>query len=191
MPQERAKIVIPDDFPPVISGTPALATLQVYGHVDIYTSRPDTQDKLITLATLGKPWWAVGTFGTRRYEKALMRAGDAAFHGLDDTLDQLGTELDITTRIDRMGAFKNLPNRSEDYTLRSLRPVSGLQGALNASSGDFTALTSEGAPGRTEGPAEGTPQATQGGAQANNGSGTNRVSTVKKRKNFDPGRSVL
>jgi phosphoglycerate dehydrogenase-like enzyme len=48
MPQARAKIVIPDDFPPVISGTPALATLQAYGHVDIYTSRPDTQDELIT-----------------------------------------------------------------------------------------------------------------------------------------------
>src|SRR5918999_4949920 len=48
MPQARAKIVIPDDFPPVISGTPALATLQAYGHVDIYTSRPDTQDEFIT-----------------------------------------------------------------------------------------------------------------------------------------------
>jgi phosphoglycerate dehydrogenase-like enzyme len=48
MPQARAKIVIPDDFPPVISGTPALATLQAYGHVDIYTTRPDTQDELIT-----------------------------------------------------------------------------------------------------------------------------------------------
>ena len=48
MTQARANIVIPDDFPPVISGTPALATLQAYGHVDIYTSRPDTQDELIT-----------------------------------------------------------------------------------------------------------------------------------------------
>jgi phosphoglycerate dehydrogenase-like enzyme len=47
MPQARAKIVIPDDFPPVISGTPALASLQAYGDVDIYTSRPDTQYELI------------------------------------------------------------------------------------------------------------------------------------------------
>jgi phosphoglycerate dehydrogenase-like enzyme len=43
----RAKIVIPDDFPPVISGTPALATLQAHGDVDIYTSRPDTENELI------------------------------------------------------------------------------------------------------------------------------------------------
>ncbi len=47
MTQARAKIVIPDDFPPVISGTPALETLQAHGDVDIYTSRPDTQDELI------------------------------------------------------------------------------------------------------------------------------------------------
>jgi phosphoglycerate dehydrogenase-like enzyme len=42
-----AKIVIPDDFPPVISGTPALQTLQAHGEVDIYTSRPDTEGELI------------------------------------------------------------------------------------------------------------------------------------------------
>jgi phosphoglycerate dehydrogenase-like enzyme len=47
MPQAGAKIVIPDDFPPVISGTPALQTLQAYGQVDIYTSRPDTEEELI------------------------------------------------------------------------------------------------------------------------------------------------
>lgn len=130
-------------------------------------SRRNAQDKLITLATLGKPWWAIGTFGTRRYEKALMRAGDASFHGLTDTLDELGTELRITTRIDRMGAFKNLPNRTEDYTLRSLRPAVGPQGALDAAPDDISALTSEGAPGRSTGPAEGAPEATPGEAQAN------------------------
>jgi phosphoglycerate dehydrogenase-like enzyme len=48
MSQARAKIVIPDDFPPVMSGTPALAALRAHGDVDIYTSRPDTQDELIT-----------------------------------------------------------------------------------------------------------------------------------------------
>jgi phosphoglycerate dehydrogenase-like enzyme len=48
MSQARAKIVIPDDFPPVMSGTPALTALQAHGDVDIYTSRPDTQDELIT-----------------------------------------------------------------------------------------------------------------------------------------------
>ena len=48
MPEARAKIVIPDDFPSVISGTPALASLQAFGDVEIYTSRPDTQDELIT-----------------------------------------------------------------------------------------------------------------------------------------------
>jgi phosphoglycerate dehydrogenase-like enzyme len=47
MPQAGAKIVIPDDFPPVISGTPALQTLQAHGQVDIYTSRPDSEEELI------------------------------------------------------------------------------------------------------------------------------------------------
>ncbi len=47
MPQTAAKIIIPDDFPPVISGTPALQTLQAHGDVSLYTSRPETQDDLI------------------------------------------------------------------------------------------------------------------------------------------------
>jgi phosphoglycerate dehydrogenase-like enzyme len=48
MTQARAKIVIPDDFPPVISNTPALESLKAHGDVDIYTSRPDTQNELLT-----------------------------------------------------------------------------------------------------------------------------------------------
>jgi phosphoglycerate dehydrogenase-like enzyme len=48
MTQTRAKIVIPDDFPAVISNTTALEALKTQGDVDIYTSRPDTQDELIT-----------------------------------------------------------------------------------------------------------------------------------------------
>jgi phosphoglycerate dehydrogenase-like enzyme len=48
MTQARATIVIPDDFPPVISNTPALETLKTQGDVVLYTSRPDTQDELIT-----------------------------------------------------------------------------------------------------------------------------------------------
>ncbi|MFF1358770.1 hypothetical protein [Streptomyces sp. NPDC058297] len=131
-------------------------------------SRRNAQDKLITLATLGKPWWLVGKLGSRRYKKALMRAGDASFRGLDDTLDELGTEMTITTRIDRMGAFKALPNRAENYTLRSLRPVSGSQGAPHIAPDDISALTSEGAAGRTTGPEAGAPEATPGEAQANN-----------------------
>lgn len=47
MPQMATRIIIPDDFPPVISGTPALQTLQAYGDVTVYTSRPETQDELI------------------------------------------------------------------------------------------------------------------------------------------------
>lgn len=129
-------------------------------------SRRNAQDRLVTLATLGKPWWAIGGFGTRRYEKALMRAGDASFHGLNDTLDELGTEMRITTRIDRMGAFKNLPDRAENYTLRSLRPAFDPQGAPAASPDQISPLTSEGAPGRTTGPTTGTPSANPGEAQA-------------------------
>jgi D-3-phosphoglycerate dehydrogenase len=47
MTRPRVRIVIPDDFPPVISGTPALETLKTYGEVDVHTTRPDTQDELI------------------------------------------------------------------------------------------------------------------------------------------------
>lgn len=125
-------------------------------------SRRNAQDKLIALATLGKPRF----MSKRAYEKALMRAGDASFHGLDDTLDQLGTEMVITTRIDRMGAFKSLPERAETYTLRSLRPAAAPEGALSAAPDDISALTSEGAPGRTSGRDEGTPEANPGEAQA-------------------------
>jgi D-3-phosphoglycerate dehydrogenase len=48
MSQAATKIVIPDDFPAVISGTPALRTLQAHGDVTVYTSRPDTQDELLS-----------------------------------------------------------------------------------------------------------------------------------------------
>lgn len=126
-------------------------------------SRRNAQDKVIALATLGKPWY----MGERRYQKALMRAGDASFQGLGDTFDQLGAEMQITTRIDRMGAFKALPNRSEDYTLRSLRPTTSHQGALDATPDSMTALTSEGTPGRTTGHDTGATEATQSEAQAN------------------------
>lgn len=125
-------------------------------------SRRNAQDKLIALATLGKP-----RFMTRRaYEKALMRAGDASFHGLDDTLDQLGTEMTITTRIDRMGAFKALPERSESYTLRSLRPTVDSASTSWRTTDDISALTSEGAPGRTAGHDPGEIEANPGEAQA-------------------------
>ena len=48
MPHTTAQIIVPDDFPPVISGTPALLTMQAHGHVTIYTSRPETQEELVT-----------------------------------------------------------------------------------------------------------------------------------------------
>ncbi|MFJ1900509.1 hypothetical protein [Streptomyces sp. NPDC088115] len=132
-------------------------------------SRRTAQDRLIALATLGKPWWAIGKFGTRRYEKALMRAGDASFHGLGDTLDELGVEMRITTRIDRMQAFKNLPDRAEDYNLRSLRPSFSSQGAPDMHDDDGNALTSGGAPDHTTGHSAGTPGANLSTAQANQG----------------------
>src|SRR4029453_238508 len=47
MPHTTAQIIVPDDFPPVISGTPALQTMQAHGHVTVYTSRPETQDELV------------------------------------------------------------------------------------------------------------------------------------------------
>jgi phosphoglycerate dehydrogenase-like enzyme len=47
MSQARPKIVIPDDFPAVISDTAAHRTLQAHGEVTVYPSRPNTQDELI------------------------------------------------------------------------------------------------------------------------------------------------
>jgi D-3-phosphoglycerate dehydrogenase len=47
MPQARVTIAIPDDFPPVIAGTPALEALKAHGDVSLYTSRPDTPDELM------------------------------------------------------------------------------------------------------------------------------------------------
>jgi phosphoglycerate dehydrogenase-like enzyme len=47
MSQARPKIIIPDDFPPVMSDTAAHRTLQAHGEVIVYTSRPATQDELI------------------------------------------------------------------------------------------------------------------------------------------------
>lgn len=128
-------------------------------------SRRTAQDKLVALVTLGRP----RLMGRRAYEKALMRAGDASFHGLTDTLDEYGVELRITTRIDRMRAFKNLPDRAEEYALRSLRPSTAPQGASEATPDNTSALTSEGAPGRTSGRDEGAPEANPSEAQANKG----------------------
>lgn len=142
-------------------------------------SRRNAQDKLIALATLGKPWY----MSKRTYEKALMSAGDAAFHGLDDTLDQLGTEMRITTRIDRMGAFKALPGRAETYTLRALRPAAAPQGAPTVAPDDLSALTSEGAAGRTPGHEAGAPDANPVEAQANKRPDTG--DTDRRRLAFD------
>ncbi|MFJ8855116.1 hypothetical protein [Streptomyces sp. NPDC102437] len=128
-------------------------------------SRRNAQDKLVTLVTLGKP----RSMGQRAYEKALMRAGDASFHGLTDTLDEYGVELRITTRIDRMRAFKNLPTRAEEYALRSLRPTTAPQRAPETATDNSDALTSEGTPGRTPEHSEGAPRANPGEAQANKG----------------------
>jgi hypothetical protein len=128
-------------------------------------SRRNAQDKLVTLVTLGKPRF----MGKRRYEKTLMRAGDTSFDGLTDTLDEYGIEMRITTRIDRMRAFKNLPNRAEEYDLRSLRPSSGPQGAPETQAGNGNALTSGGAQGHTPGHGAGTPSASTSAAQANQG----------------------
>ncbi|MFE5828981.1 hypothetical protein ACFQ8W_01710 [Streptomyces sp. NPDC056508] len=128
-------------------------------------SRRNAQDKLVSLVTLGKP----RLMGRRAYEKALMRAGDASFQGIGDTLDEFGVEMRITTRIDRMRAFKELPDRDEKYALRSLRPSFDPQGAPITQADNDNALTSEGASGRTADHTEGTPEATTSEAQANKG----------------------
>lgn len=41
------KIVIPDDYPPVISGTRHLERLKELGEVEVYTSRPQSEEELL------------------------------------------------------------------------------------------------------------------------------------------------
>src|SRR3989442_2742320 len=48
MPTTAAQIIIPNDCPQVIAGTPALQPMQAHGNVTVYTSRPETQDELVT-----------------------------------------------------------------------------------------------------------------------------------------------
>lgn len=131
-------------------------------------SRRNAQDKLIELSMFGRPWCLVGKVGKRIYEKRLMKAGEAAFHGLD-AFDELALEERLTTRIDRAGAFRKLPNRNEPYELRSLRPAHRPQGAPQDPRGFDTPLTSEGAAGRTAGPTEGAAEAHPGEAQSQAG----------------------
>lgn len=137
--------------------------------------RKRAQDKLITLATLGKP----RLMRQQKYDRLLMEKGDQSFAGLDNPLDQLEVETRITTRKDRAEAFKNLPGRSESYALHSLRPASGRQGALPVSSSIDDALTSEGAVGRSPGHTEGAPKASPVEAQARTGRAEDDPGLVK------------
>ncbi|RMF93692.1 MAG: glycerate dehydrogenase [Nitrospinota bacterium] len=66
------KIVIPDDFPPVISGTPALARLQELGEVTVYTSRPDTEAELIQ--RIQGAHTVVNIRGYSKFGEAVLRA---------------------------------------------------------------------------------------------------------------------
>lgn len=131
-------------------------------------SRRNAQDRLIELSMFGRPWYLVGKVGKRIYEKRLMKAGEAAFRGLD-AFDELALEERLTTRIDRAGAFRKLPDRDEPYELRSLRPAHRPQGAPQDPTGFDAPLTSEGAAGRTTGPATGATEAHPGEAQSQAG----------------------
>jgi hypothetical protein len=133
-------------------------------------TRRNAENELIRLSTIGRPWYLVGAWGKGRFDKRLMKAGDTAFKGLD-AFDQLAAEERVTTRIDRAGAFKRLPNRDEPYELRSVRPAHGPQGAPQGPGGFGAPLTSEGAAGRTLGPTPGAPEAHPGEAQAQSGHG--------------------
>lgn len=127
--------------------------------------RKRAQDKLVELATLGKPRF----MREQKYHRLLMEMGDLSFAGLTNPLDELEVETRITTRKDRAEAFRRLPDRAERYDLHSLRPSRGQQGAPGPDRDIDTALTSEGAAGRATGHTEGAPKATPVEAQARTG----------------------
>lgn len=127
--------------------------------------RKRAQDRLIALATLGKP----RMMRTQKYHRLLMEMGDRAFAGISNPLDELAIETSITTRKDRAEAFRRLPERSQQYDLQSLRPSRSQQGAPEHHNNNSNALTSEGAAGRTLGHTEGAPTATPGEANARTG----------------------
>jgi D-3-phosphoglycerate dehydrogenase len=78
MPEAGTKIVIPDDFPPVISGTPALETLQAQGEVVVYTSRPETEADLI--ARLQGAHTAVNIRAYCKFTASVLKACPALKH---------------------------------------------------------------------------------------------------------------
>jgi D-3-phosphoglycerate dehydrogenase len=60
----ESRIVIPDDYPPVISGTPPLSLLKDLAEVTVYAIKADTEDELIDRLSE-----AVGVLNIRSYSK--------------------------------------------------------------------------------------------------------------------------
>lgn len=110
MSQIRAKIVIPDDFPPVISNTPALRTLQDHGEVALHTTRPEAEDELI--ARIRDAHTVVNIRAYSKFTAAVLKACPQLKHlavwgtGVDNIDLQAAQALGITVT--------NTPNTATD-----------------------------------------------------------------------------
>ncbi len=104
------KIVIPDDFPPVISGTPALARLQEAGEVTIYTTRAESEGEL--LQRIEGAHTVVNIRGYSKFTEGVLQACPALKHlaiwgtGTDNVDLQAAVRLGITVT--------NTPNTATD-----------------------------------------------------------------------------
>jgi D-3-phosphoglycerate dehydrogenase / 2-oxoglutarate reductase len=74
------RIVIPDDSPPAISGTPALDRIRTAGETTVYTTPPDSEDDLIR--RLGDAHTAVNIRSYCRFPARVLEAARASLRHL-------------------------------------------------------------------------------------------------------------
>ena len=66
------KIVIPDDFPPMISGSKYLEMLKPYGEVVVYSTRAESEEELIT--RLENAWALINVRAYTQFTRSLMES---------------------------------------------------------------------------------------------------------------------
>ena len=105
------KIVIPDDSPPVISGTTALERMRAAAEVIVYTSPPASQDDLI--GRLGGAHTAVNIRGYCKFTAPVLEAAAASLRHL--AIWGTGTDNVDLAAARRLGIIvSNTPNTATD-----------------------------------------------------------------------------
>jgi len=94
------KIVIPDDYPPVISGTKFLERLRGLGEVEVYTSKPESPEDLVK--RIHDAVVVVNIRAYSRFDRSVLRKAHSLRlisvweTGLDNIDLQAASDLDIT-----------------------------------------------------------------------------------------------